>query len=40
MESDPKATEKLQDYLKSKRRADDYLTELIETFNKECGHDQ
>ncbi|MDI6797022.1 MAG: NAD-dependent epimerase/dehydratase family protein [Desulfatibacillaceae bacterium] len=40
MESDPKATERLQDYLKSKRRADDYLTELIETFNKECGHDQ
>lgn len=40
IESDPKATEELQDYLKSKTRASDYLSELIETFNKEGGHDQ
>ncbi len=40
IESDPKATEELQEYLKSKTRASDYLSELIETFNKEGGHDQ
>ncbi|MEW5737135.1 MAG: NAD-dependent epimerase/dehydratase family protein [Thermodesulfobacteriota bacterium] len=39
-QADPKAAEKLQDYLMAKRRAQDYLTELIESFNKESGHDQ
>lgn len=39
-QADPGAAEKLQDYLMAKRRAQDYLTELIESFHKESGHDQ
>ncbi|MEW5736311.1 MAG: NAD-dependent epimerase/dehydratase family protein [Thermodesulfobacteriota bacterium] len=38
--SDPLSSEKLQEWIRSRRRASDYLTDLIETFNKEGEHDQ
>lgn len=38
--SDPLSSEKLQDWIRARRRATDYLTDLIETFNKEGEHDQ
>ncbi len=38
--SDPLSSEKLQDWIRSRRRATDYLTDLIDSFNKEGEHDQ
>ncbi|MBU2490658.1 MAG: NAD-dependent epimerase/dehydratase family protein [Proteobacteria bacterium] len=38
--SDPLSSEKLQAWIQSRRRASDYLSDLLDTFNKEGEHDQ
>ncbi|MBW1988785.1 MAG: NAD-dependent epimerase/dehydratase family protein [Deltaproteobacteria bacterium] len=38
--SDPLSSEKLQAWIQSRRRASDYLSDLIETFDKEGQYDQ
>ena len=38
--SDPQSSERLQAWIQSRQRASNYLSELIEDFNKEGEHDQ